>query len=125
MRLLFAGAAALAAVLASPAAADTGPFTGTVRQGQTQIHHYNNNPKNNACIDVMTNYTVVLQYAPASDTVSLSVGEQTVAGSNGSAIITVWRSYCTAFDITVIGTRVASFANYTVTVTRDGAGAIA
>jgi hypothetical protein len=120
-------ATGLAVLLASPATAaqgGTGPFSGTVRQGQTKTHRYDNNPLNNPCPLVIVNYTVTLTYAPASDVLTLSVGSLSATGSNGFASLSFERSYCTSFDITVTGTTVQHVASYTVTVSRGG-GAVA
>ena len=111
------------AVLAAPATAaqgSSGPFTGVIRQGQTKTHSYDNNPLNMNCPAVMTSYTVTLTYTPTTDTLTLSVGTLSATGSNGTATLSFERSYCTAFDIKVTGTSVASTAHYTVNVSRGG-----
>lgn len=116
-------AAGLATLLATPAVAgpgSTGPFTGSVRQGQTRTHHYDNNPQNNPCPLVLVNYTVSLTYAPTSDTLTLTAGGTSVTGSGGSAVLSFEASYCTSFAIKVTGTSVATVASYTVTVSRGG-----
>ena len=102
------------------AAAQTGPFTGTVRENQTRIHHYDNNPENNLCPQVITTYTVTLTYTPTTDVLTLTAGGQTVTGSNGTAVLTFEGNYCTAFAIRVTGTSVESVATYTVNVSRGG-----
>lgn len=118
-------ATGLVVLLASPAVAagGTGPFTGNVRQGQTKVHTYDNNPLNQPCIQIVVDYTVTLTYAPATDVLTLSVGSLSATGQNGVATLTFQRSYCTSFDIAVTGTSVERIAQYTVTVTR-GNGAI-
>jgi hypothetical protein len=120
MRKAFLVTLGLAALLATPAVADTGPFTGTVRQGQTRHHHYDNNPQHNPCPAVVVFYTVSLTYTPATDTLTLEAGGQTATGSGGSASVSFEASYCTAFTISVTGTSVAAIASYTVTVSRGG-----
>lgn len=124
--LATAGAVAL---LASPASAaqqqgSAGPFSGSVRDNRTQTHRYNNNPENLACIQVMASYTITLNYTPVTDTLTLTAGGTSVTGSNGVATLSLERSYCTAFDIKVTGTSVASVAQYTVTVTRGSGGTV-
>ena len=127
----FLAAAGAVALLTSPAIAakpqpqpgSTGPFSGTVKQNQTATHRYDNNPLNQACIQVMSTYTVTLTYAPTTDVLTLTAGGTSVTGSNGTATLSLERSYCTAFDIKVTGTSVASTAQYTVTVAR-GTGTV-
>jgi hypothetical protein len=111
----------LAAVLAVPAAAadGTGPYTGTVSQGQTASHVYDNNPSNNPCLAITASYTITLHYVPGSDTLTLSAVTQTATGSNGVATLTVTQGICARFSIGVTGTSVASSARYVVTVTRQ------
>ena len=121
--LAAAGIVAVLATSAPAAQGGTGPFSGTVRQNQTKTHHYDNNPQNLPCQQVMTTYTVSLSYTPTSDTLTLSVGSLSSTGSNGSATLSFERSYCTSFDIQVTGTSVASVAQYTVTVSRGGGAA--
>lgn len=118
---------ALVPVLAGPAGAagTTGPFTGVVRQGDTRTHTYDNNPSNSHCIQLATDYTVTLTYAPASDVLTLSALGKTVTGTGGVATLTGTSGWCTRFTITVTGTSVASTAPYTVTVTRGSAGSLA
>lgn len=114
------GLVALLATAAPAAPGSTGPFTGTVRQGQTKTHRYDNNPQNNPCPAVIVFYTVSLSYTPTSDTLTLTAGGQTATGSNGSASVSFEAGYCASFDIKVTGTSVASVADYTVTVSRGG-----
>ena len=104
--------------------ADTGPFTGTVRENQQRSHKYDNNPDNDPCIQVMATYTVTLTYAPTSDVLTLSVGDQSVTGSGGTATLTFQAPHCTAFTIRVTGTDVQSVASYTVTVERGSGGTV-
>ena len=120
MRKAILVAVSLTALLASPAAADTGPFSGTVREDQTRRHRYDNNPQNNPCPQVIAFYTVSLTYAPATDTLTISAGGQTATGSGGSASVSFEAPYCTSFTISVTGTSVATIASYTVTVSRGG-----
>lgn len=107
---------ALAATLAPTAAATTGPYVGLVRQDQTNYHHYNNNPLNWDCIQIVTTYTVVLTYAPPTDVLTLGVGMMSVDGSNGRAVISFQAGVCAAFTIRVTGTSVANTAAYDVSV---------
>lgn len=123
----FLAAAGAVVVLASPASAaqgSAGPFSGTIRQNQTKTHQYDNNPLNMACIQVMATYTVTLNYTPTTDVLTLTAGGTSVTGSNGTATLSLERSYCTAFDIKVSGTSVDSAAQYTVTVTRGSGGTV-
>lgn len=101
---------------ATLAVGTTGPYAGVVEQGETKAHHYDNNPSNNPCIEIVRPYTVVLTYAPPTDTLVLSAGGKTSVGSAGGASVTFTSGYCTAFDITVGGMSVGSTAAYTVTV---------
>ena len=110
----------LTAMLAPPATADTGPFTGTVRQGQTRHHRYDNNPQNDPCPQVIVFYTVSLTYAPTTDTLTVSAGGQTATGSGGTASVSFEAPYCTSFRVSVTGTSVATIASYTVNVSRGG-----
>lgn len=114
-------ALAFAALLAPLASASTGPFQGHVRQGQTDVHTFDNNPQNLPCPQVMTTYTVTLTYTPTSDVLTLTVGSLSATGSNGFAQLTFERNVCTSFDILVTGTSVARRAAYEVTVTEGGA----
>jgi hypothetical protein len=121
-------AAFLVALLSTVATAQidpggTGPFTGEVRQGQTNVHYYNNNPNNDPCPDVIAWYLVELTYAPASDTLTLSAGGETAVGYNGYAAVAFESGYCTAFAIYVHGTYVQTVARYVATVTRHLGGA--
>jgi len=122
--LATAGIVAFLAAPASAAQGSTGPFTGVIRENQVKTHRYDNNPLNQACIQVMQTYTVTLTYAPTTDALTLSVGSQSVTGSNGTASLSFERSYCTSFDVKVTGTSVESVAQYTVTVTRGASGAV-
>lgn len=109
-------AAGLAAVLAAPALAATGPYAGTVRQGETDTHDFDNNPKNVNCIQLAQPYRVTLTYVPASDTLTLTAAEYTATGSNGRAEVAFEKGVCAAFDISVTGTAVADEATYALTV---------
>lgn len=118
-----AAAAAVVAVTATPASATQGtpgPFPGVVTQGQTRTHAFDNDPANQGCPHVMTTYTVMVGYAPATDVLTLSVGTSSVTGSNGQASLSLSASWCTAFDIRVTGTSVRAAAGYVVTVIRGG-----
>ena len=115
-------ACALALVVLAPVAlaAGTGPFTGSVRQGQTDRHRFDNNPGGDPCPQVQVFYTVTLTYTPTTDTLTLSAGGQTAVGSGGTATVSFEAPYCTAFSILVTGTSVATSASYTVNVSRGG-----
>ena len=120
-------AAGITALLAAPAGAaqgSSGPFSGVIRQNQVKTHHYDNNPLNQACPQVMTTYTVTLTYTPPTDSLTLSVGSLSATGSGGSASLSFEGNYCTEFDIKVSGTSVDTVAHYTVTVTRGGSGTV-
>jgi hypothetical protein len=121
MRKTAVAALGLVSLLALPASAanGTGPFTGSVAQGETDTHVYDNNPSNNPCLALAVTYTVTLAYAPTSDTLTLSVPGKTVTGSGGTATANVTRGICTEFSIGVTGTSVASSATYVVSVTRQ------
>lgn len=135
MRKTAAAVLGLVSVLVLPAtgayaASGTGPFTGSVAQGETDTHTYDNNPTNNPCIALAVPYTVTLAYAPTSDTLTLSVPGASATGSGGTASLTVTRGVCTEFAITVTGTSVASSATYAVNVVRQlgpaiGGGSVA
>lgn len=112
-------------VLTPVAMAATGPFTGSVRQGQTKTHHYSNSSPGELCPQVMVFYTVELTYTPTTDVLTLSAGGQTATGSNGYAVVSFEAPYCTSFTISVTGTSVASRADYTATVTRGSGGVTA
>ena len=118
---LLAAAAGLATVLALPASAapagSPGPFVGQVVQGETDTHVFR--AGNSPCIQIAVRYAISLTYAPTSDTLTLSVGTQSVTGANGTATATVWGSPCSQFTIGVTGTAVADSATYAVTVTRS------
>ena len=119
---------ALVAVAATPAAAaqgTPGPFAGRVAQGHTNTHHFDNNPTNNACVDIVATYRVTLAYAPPGDTLTLTAAGYTATGSGGGASVVFQHGICTEFDVTVTGTAVASTATYAVAVTRDLLGPIA
>src|SRR5688572_18701220 len=73
-------ATTLALLLLPLATADpgsAGPFTGTIREHQMAHHHYDNNPENLICIQVIATYTVTLTYTPATDVLTLSAGGET------------------------------------------------
>jgi len=118
MRTILAGVAAVAA-FAAPASAATGPFVGTVVQGETDTHTYDNNPSNNPCLQITADYTVSLRGVPASDTLTLTVLDRSVTTTGGGASLTITRGICTRFDVSVTGTSVADTATYVVTVTRQ------
>lgn len=108
---------ALAALVLLPTAfAGTGPYTGTVTQGETDHHDYKNHSKGELCLDVMRSYSVVLQYSPSSATLTLAAAGLESVGSGGFAAVSFDASACTEFPISVTGTQVSGTASYTVTV---------
>lgn len=117
MRVPALVAAGLVAVLSAPASAvgTPGPFASVIAHGETKSHIYDNNPAGADCIQLAVTYTVSLTYAPPSDTLTLSAGGQTATGSNGSARVSFWGSYCDSFGISVSGTSVGARAAYVVT----------
>lgn len=111
---------ALALVLLTPGAlaGPTGPYHGFVRQGETDVHFYDNAPDNpdQICPQIGVFYTATLTYAPPSDTLTLTVDGESVTGSNGSATLTFVEGVCAEFDVRVTGTQVGDRARYTVTI---------
>ncbi len=104
-----------APVLAGPLpSGGTGPYAGTVTQGEASSHHYDNNPSGSPCIMLATTYSVSLEYAPVGDSLTLTVGTYS---HSGPGAITFQAGVCAAFTITVTGTEVADTAGYAVTVT--------
>ncbi len=115
--------AAMAGPGVSPTVGSSGPFAGTVKQGETDTYTYNNNPLNNPCIQVMTTYTVTLTHTPATDDLTLTVkGQSSATGGDGFTAITVDGSWCTSFGISVTGTDVALVSAYEVSVVRHAPG---
>lgn len=111
-------AAGLVVALAAPAVAGPKPTlnAGVVSQGQTNLHHYDNNPSGGDCVHLAQPYRVTISYAPASDTLTLSAGGQTAVGSNGGASVFFVSGVCTSFDVAVTGTAVADKAAYVINV---------
>lgn len=99
-----------------------GPFVGILTQDETESHRFDNYPPGTYCIDIVVPYLVTLDYAPATDTVNLTlVAGETVAhltGEAGHAEEVVSLSYCTVLDLVVGGEDVDDEAVYTVTLTR-------
>lgn len=121
--VLFATASLLAsAPLASAAGGSVGPFTGTLAEGESDTHHYDNNPTKQPCVEIITEYQVTLAYEPATDTLVLSAGGKEAVGQAGLAVVTFTQGVCASFDITVEGRSVAALAAYTVTVTSAPVG---
>lgn len=118
MRTILAGLAAVAA-LAAPATAASPVFAGTVVQGETDTHTYDNNPSNNPCLAITADYTISLRGVPAGDTLTLTVLNQSRTTTGGGTSITVTQGVCARFDVSVTGTSVADSATYVVTVTRQ------
>lgn len=115
----------LALVALAPATtAASGPFRGSVREGETDVHAFDNHPKSGSCIQITTTYTVTLVYAPGSDALTLDAGGKTDVGSGGSARVSFESGVCTAFSVRVTGTSVADEASYAVFVTSSMLGSI-
>lgn len=122
--LAVAGLAALLAAPASPASAAVGtpgPFAGVLRQSEWRTHVYDNNPTRSDCLQIVSLYTVSLDHVPATDRLTLTVGgvSGSVTSSGGHAEISLVRSWCTSFTVTVSGTAVRDVSAYTVNVTRN------
>ncbi len=123
--LIVLAATALMPAQAAPPQPSTGPYYGYVATGIVDVHTYDNNPKNDPCIEIAVLYDV--RIAVAGDaTVSLSAGgKSTVAGGDvgGTNKVQFWAGICTQFDIVVEGIDVGGVADggkapYVVTVTR-------
>jgi hypothetical protein len=112
-------AAALGTVPAEAAIGTPGPFAGAVKQGETRVHVYGNNPTGGECIDLAVPYRVALSTAPTGNVLRLSAGGHTVYTTGGGAAVTFWSGVCTSFGVEVHGYSVTAVAPYTVTVTRD------
>lgn len=106
--------ATLLAALLVPAAL-ANPNAGVVRQGETNVHAFDNTPRDGtACVDLVTTWTVTLAYAPPTDVLTLSAGGKTATGSGGVARVSFASGVCTAFTIQVTGASVAAAAAYSV-----------
>lgn len=112
-RLLFLAAALL---LAPPALAHA--YAGTVRQGESDAHAFDNRPpsKLGDCVALATTWVVTLAYAPPTDVLTLAAGGQAATGRDGVASVAFSAGICTAFDATVTGAGVADAAAYAVSV---------
>lgn len=106
----------LAGTVAAEPLVSPGPFVGTVEEDQTATHRFDNQPPGAGCVEVLVPYVVVLDYAPGTAQLSLSVGDDTAAGEAGAAVLHLERSPCTSFLIEVTGEDVADEAAYTVEV---------
>lgn len=93
-----------------------GPFAGTVEDGQTNTHTFSNQVPGTGCVEVVVPYVVVVEYAPATDALTVTVDRHTTTGEDGVAILQFGRSPCTTFDIEVTGEDVADTAAYTIEV---------
>lgn len=125
MRTLLVLLAALLALTPTSLAA-TGPFVGTVAQGETDVHTYDNHPpRGGLCMQVMVSYTVTLTWAPGTDTLTLSAGGKTVTATGGLASVTFSANACTRFTVSVTGTNVLALAAYEATVTGGALGGVA
>jgi hypothetical protein len=91
----------------------TGPYAGTVSEGETDLHLYATGPR--WCL-VPPRYYVTLTHDPASDTLVLQAAGQMAVSSNGTAQVAFDADCSTQFVITVTGAAVASSASYTVRV---------
>lgn len=106
--------------VASHPPASQDPFVGTVEQGETDVHRYDNNPDDRPCIDVMRPYVVQISYAPTTDRLLMEVDGEEVLAEHGTNLTIVERSYCTSFDVAVTGLDVAEVAAYEVHVVQVG-----
>ncbi len=94
-----------------------GPFVGTVDTNDVDTHRFSTHGDMDClAIWIPKLYTVTLSYATPLDRVDLDVRGQHADGANGVATISFIANYCTAFDITVTGVRVAVESPYVVTV---------
>lgn len=112
---------ALPAAAIDPFRENVGPYGGSVREGETDLHLYATGPR--WCL-VAPRYFVTLEYAPASDVLALQAAGQSAVGADGRAEVAFDADCSTQFLVTVTGVAVASAADYTVTVRtglRDGA----
>lgn len=109
--------------LATATSASTGggsstPYVGSVGQGQSDNHRYDNSG-GNPCLAIYMprTYTVTLAHVPTSDVLTLTAAGHSDSSSNGLASVSFTGNYCTAFDIRVTGTAVAGATEYAVAVT--------
>lgn len=111
-------------VVSVPAVASHPPgsqaFAGTVEEGETNVHRFDNNPENLGCPDVMRAYIVQISYAPATDELLMEVDDQDVVAEHGTNATLVDASACTTFDVAVTGVDVAEAAAYEVHVVQLG-----
>lgn len=91
-----------------------GPHWGVIQEGDVHRHLYMIFPFNSTCRDAPTQHVLTLVYAPPTDTLTLTVRDQTAVGQNGVAIVTIPGGPCTWYQIEVAGTAVASTAAYDV-----------
>ena len=128
-RLAFA-VTLLAAVLAPSALASDGPalvgvpaHAGSVGQGGAASYAYSTHG-DQPCLAIYQPrvFTVTLAYAPPSDVLTLSVGTASATGSGGAATLSFVDNYCTAFTVRVVGTSVASSAEYAFAISSVPAG---
>ncbi len=105
--------------LASTAGADgtftPGPFAGTVEEGQTAEHHFDNHLPF-VCSHKLVPYVIAVEYAPPTDQVSVTVGDTTAMGSNGVAVLQTQIPGCASFHVRVTGEDVGDTAAYTAEV---------
>lgn len=121
LALAMALVAVPATVAADAPAGHTGPFVGTVEDGETRTHAYDNNPSNSACIEIVADYTVYLTHQLPGDTLELTVdGEEELSAEthDGQAAVTFARGVCADFLIEVTGLDVDEQSAYEVTVCR-------
>jgi hypothetical protein len=99
---------------------DVGVFAGTVEEGVTETHTYDNDPRDRPCAAVLVPYTVHLAYQPADAVLELAVDHRertfTAEGEDGSARVSFLASECTSFDVNVTGLAVEDEAAYGVVV---------
>lgn len=106
----------LALTLLAPLAGAHGPYYGLALQGSSD--RYTVDHDGPACLDSIRDWSVTLEYSPASDTLTLTVpGRGSDVGQNGFAEVTFrTMDSCALFDVYVNGTSVATAATYTMDV---------
>ncbi len=106
----------LSSAAATDAPISPGPFAGTVEDGETTTHTFSNHVPMTGCAQVVVPYLVVVEYAPATDALTVTVDRHMTTGENGVAILEFGRSPCTSFDIEVTGEDVSDTAAYMIEV---------
>lgn len=108
----------LSLALAPSAAALLAPPAGALRQGETRTHHYDGSEGGLFfCPAILVTYVVTVDYAPATDVLTLVVeGRGSAVGSDGRATLSFTSGACGRFTISVEGTSVERAAAYIVSV---------